>query len=345
MKRALSITAVLLAFCTVSWAATSNTGKNAYAFLKIGIGAKAEAMAGAYVALADDISSLYNNPAGLAAPVYDIRSSQDFYYEEYEGEGEIDEEETAVSAKPVQFKQNRFFATYINYILDLQAGYIGYARQLNETSVLGGSIQYQDYGTLDRYNSLAEYGGTFGASDIALGVTYSKRATREITVGITGKFIIEGIDSLTSDGMAVDVGGLYRFRDGRTSLGAAVKNLGFQLKGLTKSHRDPLPLLFDVGLSHSLRGLPFTFNADLTVPSDNDVYISIGGQWEAFRPLYLRLGWTSKGKDYKTGSDKDKYGGLAGGFGYHYGDYYIDYAYSSFADIGNVHRLSIGVEF
>jgi long-subunit fatty acid transport protein len=346
MKRIFLIITLVLAVNMTAFAESSKTGTNAYQFLKIGVGAKAESMAGAYVALADDISSLAINPAGLAAPVYDIRTPGDYYYNDNEGEGAIMAESgTTTLIRQRQFKTNRFMATYINYLLDFQAGYLGYARELDETSVLGVSVQYQDYGSFDGYNGLAEPQGTFGASDFALGITYSKRINPTLSLGATGKFIVENIEDSTSDGMAVDLGAMYRMTDGRTSLGLAIRNLGTQLKGLTKSHKDPLPLLFDAGLSHSLRGMPLTVNADVTVPTDNDPFFSIGGQWESFRPFYIRVGWSSKGLDYKTESDKDKYGGLAAGFGYQYGDYSIDYAYSSFADIGNVHRFTVGIEF
>ena len=45
-------------------AATLNSGA---AFLKIGTGARPEAMGGAYTALADDVSALHYNPAGLSS--------------------------------------------------------------------------------------------------------------------------------------------------------------------------------------------------------------------------------------------------------------------------------------
>jgi long-subunit fatty acid transport protein len=346
-KISLVITLIFLASIT-AFAGSSKTGTNAYQFLKIGVGTKAESMAGAYVALADDISSMAINPAGLAAPVYDIRASKDYYFQQAEEEGEgaiISETESISLIRQKQFKTNRFFATYMDYLMDFQAGYLAYARNLNETTMLGVSIQYQDYGSFDKYDGLGEVDGTFGASDFALGLTYSKRINTTLSLGITGKFIVESIDTANSDGMAVDLGAIYRHTDGRTSVGLAIKNLGTQLKGLTKYHKDQLPLLFDAGMSHSLRGMPLTINADITIPTDNDVFFSIGGQWESFRPFYIRAGWSSAGQNYKTQSDKDKYGGLAAGFGYEFGDYYVDYAYSSFADLGNVHRFSVGIEF
>ncbi|MCP4581324.1 MAG: PorV/PorQ family protein [candidate division Zixibacteria bacterium] len=331
------ITAILiaLALSATVMASSSNTGRSAYSFLKVGVSAKSQALAGAYVGLADDISCLYSNPGGLTAAIYDLNQPTDYYYEE-----DID-----IGPKKIVPKTNRFLATYTNYLLDFQTGYLAYVRTLSDKSSLGVSIQYQDYGSFDRLDSTGQNLGTFGAIDMALGLTYSERLTESFSVGITGKFIFEKIDSSSSDAMAVDLGWLLRFDEGRTSLGWALRNLGSQLKGHTKSHKDPLPLLFDFGISHSLRGMPLTVNADITTPIDNNIYFSIGGQFEAFQPFFIRLGWSSQGLDYKTGSDKDRLGGFAGGFGYHLQDYNIDYSYSSFADIGNVHRISLGYDF
>ena len=49
-------------------------------FLKIGVGARANGMAGAYGAMADDLSSIYWNPAGLA----DVKAiAAEFSYTEW----------------------------------------------------------------------------------------------------------------------------------------------------------------------------------------------------------------------------------------------------------------------
>src|SRR5438552_9364332 len=44
----------------------TNAGSSGSVFSKIWVGARASALAGAYSALADDISALYWNPAGIA---------------------------------------------------------------------------------------------------------------------------------------------------------------------------------------------------------------------------------------------------------------------------------------
>jgi hypothetical protein len=180
---------------------------------------------------------------------------------------------------------------------------------------------------------------------MALGLTYSKQLLDNLSIGATGKLISEKIDNYSSDALGADLGILYHSADGHTGLGLAITNLGFQLKGLTKSHKDPLPLTIDGGFSHHLKGLPLTVAADIVKPTDNSIFLALGGQFESLRPFLLRLGWSSAGKDYKTNSSKDSYAGFAGGFGYQYQSYTFDYSYSSYADLGNVHRLTLSADF
>jgi hypothetical protein len=272
---------------------------------------------------------LYYNPAGLTAEAENFE-----VYDE-------------LLDKPVQKPVvNRFTATYMNYLLDFQYGFIGYARQLDEQSVAGLSISYQNYGTFNRLDINGDNMGTFGASDMSIAVTYSKRIRPRLSAGVTGKFIYEAIEDYNSNGLAMDLGFLYLIDpDGSTRLGMAITNLGAQLSGFTDTHKDPLPTKFALGLSHKLRGLPFLFSAEVGKPYDNDFYFSLGTELVSFRPFFIRAGWSSVGRDYRIGGDSDNMAGFAGGFGYEYENYAIDYSYSSYADIGSVHRISLGAGF
>ena len=56
----------LIAQQTPFSSSVSNVGTTAAAFLNIGVGSRANAMGGAFTAMADDATALYWNPAGLA---------------------------------------------------------------------------------------------------------------------------------------------------------------------------------------------------------------------------------------------------------------------------------------
>jgi hypothetical protein len=334
IKRKLVFAAVILTAFLINthivYAGNSNAGTAAYSFLKIGTGAKSQALGGAFVGLADDETALYYNPGGLTAKAEAIEIYDDL----------LD--------KPVEEPEvkNRFTATYINYLLDFQYGFLGYTRELDDRSAAGISISYQNYGTFNRLNVDGDNMGTFGASDIAIGMTYSKRLQPRFSAGATGKFIYEKIDDYSSNGLALDLGIMYLLHEeGSSRLGVALTNLGAQLSGLTETHKDPLPTKLAVGLSHRLRGLPFLFSSEAGKPFDNDFYIALGAELVSLKPLFVRVGWSSTGKDYRTGDDSDTLAGFAGGFGYNYDKYTIDYSYASYVDLGSVHRISLGAGF
>jgi hypothetical protein len=332
-NKSMIIMAVLVPACVVlhdsASAVDSNAGTAAYTFLKIGSGAKAQALGGAFVGLADDATALFYNPAGITA------------------RGESAEMFDELLNKPViETPPNRFAASYINYLLDFQYGFIGYVRELDSTTSLGASVLYQNYGTFNRLDREGTLLGTFGASDLAFGITYSRRLSPRISFGLTGKYIYEKIEEFSSSGMAADVGLMYLLNpDGNSRIGLALTNFGAQLKGLTESHKDNLPTKVAMGISHRLVGLPLVFSGEAGKPFDNSFYGSLGAEFISLKPFFLRLGWTSQGRDYRLGNDNDYLAGFAGGFGLEYKSYHIDYSYSSYADLGSVHRISVDAGF
>jgi hypothetical protein len=297
---------VLLLVWSESFAINSKVGTTAYSFLKIDVSARSTAMGGAFVGLSDDESALYFNPAGL-----------------------------------IQIEQKRFFTTYNNYLADIQSGFLGYVHPYSENTCLGASIYYFNYGSLMRTDDQGRDLGTFGAADFALGLTYVRSINPQISFGATGKFIYEKIENYSSDALAIDLGAIHVSKDIRTKFGLVVQNLGVQLKGFTKSHKDDLPTAVKLGMSHQMRELPLIVALDAAKPLDNDIFFNLGGEFTALEPLYLRVGWSSFGKFSKTDSDKDNLAGFAAGFGVRWKVYRFDYGYSSYADLGGVHKISI----
>jgi hypothetical protein len=325
MARLYTIAVLIFLFSGLAHAGEGDVGTTAYPFLKIGVGAKALALGGAFVGLADDESATHYNPAGI-----------------------------------IGFGEKAISASYMNYVADIQSGYLslilptqGAEEQLRSgefdevvitdaARAIAISVNYLNYGTLDKTNVDGEVEGDFGGSDFAVGLTYAYRVGDRLTVAGTGKFIYQKIDEYSSDAIAADLGMLYRLKDGRTSLGVAATNLGFQLAGLSSENKDPLPIIVRAGLSHRLRELPVTASGEVAYPTDNKIYGSIGLEFsQAEFPLALRAGYSTFGENYKTGGDKDNVAGFAFGAGFFLGHIAIDYAFVPYADLGSLHRVSL----
>jgi hypothetical protein len=310
MKKTISlgviVIVILLLVYSESFAINSKVGTTGYSFLKIDCSARSTAMGGAFVGLSDDQSALYFNPAGL-----------------------------------IQIEEKSFFTTYNNFLSDIQSGFLGYVHPYGENTRLGVSVHYFNYGSMSRRDDQNRDLGTFGASDFALGLSLAKGINSQFSLGATGKFIYEKIETFSSDALALDLGVLHVSKDERTRFGLVGQNLGVQLKGFTKSHKDDLPTAIKVGMSHHMRELPLIVALDVAKPFDNDVFFDLGGEFTALEPLYLRLGWSSFGKNFKTDSDKDNWAGFAAGFGVRWKVYHFDYAFSSYADLGGVHKISV----
>lgn len=306
-------------------AGKSDVGTTAYPFLKIGVGAKAQAMGGAFAGLADDESAAYYNPAGI-----------------------------------IGFQQRAVAGSYMNYIADIQSGYLAMilpslstesqmrSDQFDEftvkdaASALGISVNYLNYGTMDETNSDGEIVGDFTGSDMAVALTYARRLSDQFTLGGSAKFIYQKIQEYSSDALALDLGGIYRLRDGRTSIGVSASNLGFQLSGLSTEHKDPLPIIIRAGLSHHLRGMPLTASAEVAYPTDNDIFGSLGLELlPKGSPVALRVGYSTFGNNYETGGSKDNTSGFSVGAGFRLSNFVIDYAFLPYADLGSLHRVSL----
>ena len=312
MKRirffSLSLIVFLFLYSSICFSANSKVGTTAYSFLKIGVGARAVALGGAFVGLADDETALFFNPAGIS-----------------------------------HLGQKSFTLSYNNFLTDIQSGFLGYVHPYSDKSTFGTYINYINYGSFTHTDQEGKNLGTFGAGDFSLGLAYAQTLSSipMFNFGVTGKFIYGKLQDYSSDALALDLGVLLRFKDNRTKMGFAARNLGFQLKGYTKTHKESLPVVMELGLSHQLRGLPLIFTFDSAKPLDNDLHFDFGGEFLGAKPLIIRVGWSSLGKDFKTNSAKDNLAGFSLGFGVLWKIYRLDYAYSSYADLGGVHRVSI----
>jgi len=285
-------------------------GTTGFSFLKIGVGAKAIAMGGAFTALADDPSAIYYNPGAT-----------------------------------INLENKQFLAGYHNYVLDIQSGFLAATIPFQEKYKLGFFIDYMNYGDFTRTDQYGVVSGDFSGGDFLAGANFSTRIFPELSAGLNVKLVIEYADGYSAEALAADIGFMYKFRDSLTTVGLSAYNLGFVLSGFSDGsfgeHTDDLPMGLRAGVSHSLRELPVIVALDGVLPNDNNPYLNVGLEMYRLKPLYIRAGYSTFGENYKTEANSGALAGFGFGFGLDYKTYQISYAFSPYLDLGSSHRVTV----
>ncbi len=296
---------LLLTNCLNAQEINSNAGTSAFSFLKINVSARAVGMGGAFTGLADDESALYYNPAGITS-----------------------------------IEDSKYIVGYHNYFFDMQTGFLGYIKPINEKRTIGFYLSYLNYGSFTQTAQTGSVIGDFGGGDLLFALSIAQKKDHNISYGLTAKFIYERIDTYTATGAAFDLALKYNSDRGRFGAGIMLQNVGVQLSSLGTT-KDKLPSTIRSGISFKPRGVPMTITSDLILPFDNDMIFAIGADYYNFKPFYIRLGWNSFGSNYKATNSNASLTGLSLGCGFDIKKMQISYAFSPSADLGDSHRITV----
>jgi hypothetical protein len=301
----------------------TKSGPAGLTFLKIGVGARSAALAGAYSATCTDIYSLYHNPAGLA-------------WNEKDGAA----------------------FSYRSWVAELNHNFFGVARHISDNNVLGLSLVTL---TTDPMNVTDEYhptgtGETIEYADFAAGLTYSTKLTDYFSCGLTIKYAQENIGDLRMKAVLVDLGTLYqtdfygtRFAINMANFGNRVKPGGtYQYKTISgdiidkeyQSFSPPTVFKVSVAFDPLVSGQnKLTCVTQLNHPTDNAENIAIGAEYSLNQAFFLRGGYllNSDVENFSLGAGVKVDMKLAEGI--------IDYGYTSMRDLGGTSVFSIGLEF
>lgn len=303
------LTLTLVIFCSISTAfgASDNnqSGTTAFPFLKLHSGARVSGMGSAATGLADDESALYYNPAGLTS-----------------------------------LEGLRFIAGYQNYVVDMQSGFVGVIKRLNEKNAVGFQLSYLNYGKFIRTDEDANILGEFSGGSMVLGATFAHNLNYFYSVGATVKGIYQKVDSYSATGIALDLGGKYTANRGRYTIGAMVQNVGTQLSSLGEE-TDPLPTALRVGGSLTPRDAFTIVSGDAFVSYDRKPGFALGAEVTKLDPLSLRAGWNSYGADMRAANSDDNLAGFSFGVGIKFRAFEFSYAFSPSGDLGDTHRITL----
>jgi hypothetical protein len=339
MKRYLVICGltILFVFYPVYSQDVTKVGTSSAVFLGIDIGARASAMGGAFVAIANDLTAIYWNPAGIArleSPQLAIIHTQWIV-------------DTNFDWGALSIPLGRF-------------GTIG----LNVTSLTHDDMEIR---TIEQPEGTGEF---FSAGDLSLGLTYAINLTDRFSIGFSGKFVRSEIFNESANAFALDVGTLFVTQYNGLRIGAAITNFApkMRLRGrdliiLVDPAPDKfgsndrivselqtgsfdLPLAFRTGIAMDVfkyKNSQLTFAVEAYNPSDNAESVNIGMEYLFSDYAALRFG-------YKSLFNNDSEEGFTGGGGINLNftggtTMIFDYAYSDFGRLGYVQRFSIIIEF
>jgi hypothetical protein len=301
-----------LAFCIPDvFAGRSDVGTSGAVFLKLNAGSRPAAMGEAFGGIANDVNALYYNPAGAG-----------------------------FLAKP------EFTAQYGSWFQSISYNALGFIYPVQGFGSLGLGVVNLGVTDIEKRSSdSVDPEGTFGASDYAYFLHYSRAVTSRLAAGVNLKLVSQKIDDRSATAYCGDAGVLWQTPVNNLSAGLAVQNLGNEVKFDVTG--DPLPLNIKAGLGYALAlrsRSRLLVGLDANMPRDNDVMVFGGAEYSrAFGGEFaaaLRAGYKNVAQE--------KLGGMAGltaGAGLTWRQFSLDFAWVPYGDLGDTFRYSLVAKF
>ncbi len=303
----------------------SRTGGSGMQFLKISPDARGMGLAGSAVAITNDPSAMFWNPAGI----------------------------TNVDTGKVNV-----MVSHTRYFGDMSSNFVGAVFKPGKLSYVGVQVFSMNYGQMDETTEFESKGTgrTFTVSNYLVGLTYAKILTNSFSFGVNGKFANEGFAGVNVNNVLFDLGLKYDVGVKHTRFGINFSNFGFNVSpsgdvsilkfdgetDIQSFSTVTVPGIFRIGAAfdpiHSNDHV-LTAMGQLNHPTDNNETYSLGMEYAYLNVVYVRTG-------YEFGSDQ-KYVAPSAGIGLKmrrgFGGISVDYGFLAKESLGNNHRITLAV--
>jgi len=309
MKKHSLLLLILTVLSTSQLFATSDDGGVISPILSYNLGARGYAMGGAFVALADDTTASFWNPAGL---VQIHRQEVSGYFE-------------------TLFAGSSFV-------------FLGYTYPIWNLGVASGSIMYIGSGDIQRLSEDLESIGTFKAYQFVLNLSFAQKLSlykrvfppfKHFEAGANMKIYSAGIAGDGRYGIGLDLG--VRYYPGHIDFKYTqfLKNMVFGLKinnfvpPTVKFEAERDWYLWDLNFGALYRTIYDTLNITMdfsaTLFKDRDIKPRFGMEYTFYKIFKGRIGYN---------------GEITTGLGVNLEDLRFDYAFGYNFDLGSVHHIS-----
>lgn len=306
---------LLLSLALPLFGANENAGSTGFSVLGMDFNARGMAMGGSGLAFAKSFDGISYNPASLVKVANP-------------------------SAK----------ASVGNHFIGSAGGSLEYISFSDSLFSYGIELRYWNSGEMERtelsptdeYIDTGEY---FGAQSAVIGAYFAHYFSDALDGGAGLKFVYDSIDKHSATAVALDLGLLHHTANEKIKVGLAVKNLGLQLSYYTKErYREELPTSYQAGIAMDIsEKLLGSFEVGYAI--GEDVKAKLGLEYLVHPLLVLRGGYRSNAKDYKMGGALAGFSGLSFGLGWQIGRVNLDYAISSYGDLGIKNQITVRYNF
>lgn len=333
------------------WVSPAGADKFAGEFLRLGVGARALGMGEAFVAVADDASAPYWNPAGLV-----FLPQRQVLFMHAEQFGDIINHDFISFAMPLE-GQGVLAVSVVRLGVD-NIPVTSEIRPTPEEDVGADGVPDSGDEKDGEGNGKFDPGEPFilrlhqheilwkSDAEYAVFFSYAQRLGEKLSLGGNFKLVTQRLLGLASSfGMGLDAGLLYEAAESLT--------LGLKVSDLTTTQ-----LFWDTGARETIRpslvpGLQFTrevpalrgvltgaFDVRLTFEGKDGSQLESDAVSADLRPGLEY--WFRRTVAARVGASGSR---MTAGFGLRYGGFGADYAYVGHEDLDNSHRVSLSVDF
>lgn len=329
---------IILSFiCILSFKANAQiAGKGVFAFLNMNPSARSLALGTNFISSIDnDLSIGYQNPAALNEKMH-----------------------------------NHAFASYNNYVSDINTGFFGYARNYKKLGTFSANIFYFDYGKFDGYLPNGLPTGSFSVKDQCFQLSYGNNFKEKIRYGASIKYIYSIYEQYVSNGLATDLSAIYSDTANNMDISFIARNIGFQAIPFRGTERQPLAFEMALAFSKKLKHLPLRYNIvfnNLQQPDmryeikntnqrdeqgnekikkmtmgDNLLrHLTLGGEFNFSKHFVVRFGYNHQRRKEASPEQKRGTTGFSWGLGFRISKFNISYGSASLFPGFNTNQFSI----
>ncbi len=309
------------------FAGRGKVGTTGFQFLKIGPSARAVALGESFIALANDASAMYYNPAGLT-----------------------------------QLRDREAIFSLTQWPADINYGFVGTAIPTKLFGTIGAFVGALSSGDMKKTVPYKGWTGEyFSATDWLVGLSYARGLTDRFAIGGNAKMVSEFLDNKSITTWAVDFGTMFNIGVRGIKFSMMITNFGPNVKFIKEEFSLPTTFKFGVvGEAFNWNNNRMIITVEGAHPNDNVEQVAMGAEYTFKNILALRAGYRSfvmlEDKDKNVQIDathsiavEEPLAGLSFGAGFNIPvagmKTTLDYAYVDMGFLQNAQRLTLTLNF